>query len=87
MTYLESDSDDNVVNLVHVTDRGSVPHRAKVLIQGVPAHGVIDTGADITIMGGELFKMVASVNKLKKSKFKKPDKTPPYDQQTFTVWS
>ena len=55
-------------------------------IQGVPATGVIDSGADITIMGAELFKKVASVAHLKKSAFKKPDKTPyTYDHQPFSL--
>lgn len=47
-----SDSGDQV-NLVTVTDQGSKPRRAKVMVQGVyiPAYGVVDTGADITIMG------------------------------------
>ena len=51
-------------------------------IQGVPS----DTGADITIMGVELFKKVASVAQLKKSAFKKPDKIPyTYDHQPFSL--
>ena len=55
-------------------------------IQGVPATGAIDSGADITIMGAELFKKVASVAHQKKSAFKKPDKTPyTYDHQPFSL--
>ena len=38
--------------------------------------GIIDSGADITIIGGELFKKVATGAKLKKRDFKKPDKVP-----------
>ena len=33
-------------------------------VQGVPMEGVVDSGADITIIGGEMFKRVASVAKL-----------------------
>jgi len=73
-SYLHSDSEDNQVKLVQVPDQGSRNHRARVLVQGVPAQGLIDTGADITIMGGELFKLVAAANHLKKSQFKKADK-------------
>ena len=39
----------------------------QVDIAGVPATGLIDTGADITIMGPELFKKVATVAGLKDS--------------------
>ena len=35
--------------------------------------GIIDSGADITIMGGELFKKVAAAARLKKRDFKKAD--------------
>lgn len=30
-------------------------------IQGVPAKGIIDSGADITIMNGQLFQKVSAV--------------------------
>ena len=56
-----------------------------MFIQGVPAEGLIDSGAKITIMGGELFKKVATVNRLKKKDFK-PDKIPKtYSRETFTL--
>ena len=42
-------------------DKGSSPQCARVLVQGVPADGIVDSGAEITIMGAELFKRVASV--------------------------
>ena len=58
---------------------------AEVFIQGVPAEGLVDSGAEITIMGGELFKKVATVNRLKKD-FKKPDKVcKTYSRQTFPL--
>lgn len=55
------------VRVIRVTDRGSKPQYADVQVQGVPARGVIDSGSDITIMGGELFRHVAMVARLKKS--------------------
>ena len=67
------DSSDSDVNVVRVNDRGSKPQFAEVLIQGVPATGVIDTGADITIIGGELFQKVAAAARLKKRDFKRAD--------------
>ena len=59
-----------------VTDKGSRAQYARVSVSGVPANGVIDTGADITIIGGELFARVAAAACLRKKDFRKPDKTP-----------
>ena len=48
--------------------------------------GVVDTGSDITILGGEMFKKVASVARSHKKDFHPPDKKPRnYDQQPFTI--
>ena len=48
--------------------------------------GVIDTAADITIMGGEMFKKVAAVAKLHNKDFKPADKTPyNYDKKPFRL--
>ena len=59
--------------------------RANVEVQGVGALGVVDTGADIMIMGGELFKKVAAVARLKKD-FKPVDKRPyTYGDQPFKL--
>ena len=45
--------------------------------------GVIDSGADITIIGGE---QVATVAKLRKKDFRSADKTPrTYDQRPFVL--
>ena len=47
--------------------------------------GVIDTGADITKMGGKLFKKVVAA-RLKKRNFKKPDHVPHiYDIKEFQL--
>ena len=56
-------------NTVRVKDKGSKPQYVNVQVQGVPTSGIIDTGADITIMGGELFKKVAAAARLKKRDF------------------
>ena len=46
--------------------------------------GVVDTAADITIVGAEAFKRIAAVAKLKKRDLKPADKTPrTYDQKVF----
>ena len=39
---------------------------ARVIIHDVPADGLVDTAADITIVGGKLFALVASAAKLRK---------------------
>ena len=89
LDYLYSSSDDEEVRdvrQVRVSDKGSRPQCARVQIQGVPAFGIIDSGADITIMGNGLFHKVASVAHLKKRDFKKADKTPrTYDQKPFHI--
>ena len=89
MNYLLSDSDDehSDVKMICVVDQGSRPQRAKVIVGGgVPFIGIVDSRADITIMGGPAFKQVASVTKLRKRDFKQPDKIPRnYDQQPFHI--
>ena len=82
----ESSEDDAVVNQVRVADEGSQAHCARVLIQGVHAYGIIDSGVDITIMGGTLFKQVATAAQLRKRDFLAADKMPrTYDQYSFTL--
>ena len=45
---------------------------------------VVDSGADITIIGGEMFKQVATAAKLRKRDFKPPDQPPHnYDHKPF----
>lgn len=46
---------------LRLVDRGSSPQCVKIQVQGVPAYGVIDRGADITIIGGTRFKKVAKL--------------------------
>ena len=86
LDLLLSDSEDETIRLIRLTDKGSVPQGAKVLLQRVPAVGIIDSGADITIVGSKLFRKVATVAWLKKRDFYKPDKSPrTYDQNPFSL--
>ena len=81
-----SDSDGDDVRSVRVNYQGSKPHYAKVSVAGVPVAGVIDTGADITIINGALFAKVATVARLKKNDFQQADKVPrAYNQQKFSL--
>ncbi len=85
--YLLPDSDEEGVTRVtevRVMDKGSRPQYVKVEIGGVPLDGVVDTAADITIVGAEAFKRIAFVAKLRRRDFKPADKTPrTYDQKAF----
>ena len=82
----EEEDEATQVNSVRIADKGSVTKCVKVHVQGVPAYGLIDSGADITIIGGALFKKVATVARLKRRNLLKPDKVPrTYDQQPFTL--
>ena len=86
--YLMSDSDEGEkeVRTIRVKDTGSQHQRAAVDIQGVPAEGIIDSWADISIIGAELFKKIAAVARLKKSQLKKVDKVPvTYDQKPLKL--
>ena len=56
-----SDLADGDGCVVCVNNKGSMQCCASVEVQGVEAWGMVDTGADITIMGGELFKKIAAV--------------------------
>ena len=65
---------------------GSRPRYACIDIQGVPTQGVIDSGSDITIIGGELFRKVAAVARLRKKDLRKPDRVPrTYDNTPFAL--
>ena len=87
LNLLYSSSDEEAdIRMVRVEDKGSQPHCAPIQIQGVPAYGIIDSGADITIIGGNLFRKVAAAARLKKRDLQKPDKTPrTYDQKPFQL--
>lgn len=66
LDVLLPDSDDEGVCQIQLDYRGSRPRHVRVEIQGVPAQGFVDTGADITIIGGDLFRRVAAVARLRK---------------------
>ena len=88
LDFLQPDSnyEPGDIKTVRIQDKGRKPREVLVDVQGVPVTGVIDSGADITITGAELFKEVASEARLKKSAFKKPDKTPyTYNRQPFSL--
>jgi len=85
---LDSDSEhsDSSVSTVRVEDKGSRPRKVTVTVQGIPARGVIDSGADITIINADLFKHIAAAAKLRRKAFKQPDKVPyTYDQKPFQL--
>ena len=56
------------------------------VVTWVSVTGLVDSGADITIMGGELFKCIAVATKLRKWELKRADKTPrTYEQRISTL--
>ena len=58
---LSDSEEESRVLQVRVEDKGSKSQLALVEIAGVLANGIVDTAADITIMGPEIIKKVASV--------------------------
>ena len=84
--YQSDSSEDEAIRKIQVQDQGSHSHIAKVLVQGYPADGIVDSCADITIINGHLLKQVAAAAKLRKRDLKKADKTPlTYNRQTFSL--
>jgi len=70
----------NVIPVIHkyfssvrINDKGSKPKFVSVQVQGVSTLGIIDIGADITIMGFKLLRKVVAAARLKKHGFKKAD--------------
>ena len=78
---LPSDSEEEgEVRLVRVEYHGA-EH-----MEGVPASGVIDSGAEISIINGILFRKIAAVARLKRSQLKPPDRIPKtYDRKVFQL--
>ena len=68
---LESDLSDDREQVLHlrVGDKGSLPRCMKGEVQGVPMYGIMDSGADITIIGDQTFKKVATAAKHKRRDF------------------
>ena len=90
--YSDSDSkhSDSSVSTVHIEDMGSRPRKVTVTstVQGIPARGVIDSDADITIINADLYKNIEATAKLRKKAIKQPDKVPvpyTYDQKLFQL--
>ena len=55
---LESDLSDDREQVLHLTvsDKGTLPRCVKMEVQGIPMYGIMDSGADITIMRDQTFK-------------------------------
>ena len=71
---------------MRIDDKGSRQQYADVVVEGVPATGVVDSGAEITIMNVKLFARIAAVARLKKSQLKPPNRVPrTYDRRVFTL--
>ena len=88
--HLLPDSDEEEpaagVNEVRVQHKGNHPQSVRVVVAGVPVDGIVDTAADITIVGAEIFKHIAAVAKLRRRDLKPADKTPrTYDQKIFRL--
>ena len=88
LSYHLLDSDEASVKQIRVLDRGSVHQQARVVIAGVPVVGAVDTGSDLTIMGGGEFKQVAVAARLHKKDFRPADKNPfNYDRKPLGGWT
>ena len=71
---------------MRIEDQGSHQQFADVVVAGVPVTGVVDSGAEITIMNRRFFAKVAAVARLKKSQLKPPDRVPKtYYRRVFTL--
>ena len=70
---------------VDLADDGS-PQSATVKIEGVSVTGIIDTGSDIIIISGDMFKTVIAKAGLKKVEFKTANKQAfTYNKQRITL--
>jgi hypothetical protein len=72
---------------VRINDGGGRQQYAEVLIEGVLARGVIDSGAKISIINGKLFSLIAAIARLKKSRLKPPDRISKTPQNVHTQWT
>ena len=79
-------NDNTEVRQVHVHDRGSKSQCVRVVVQCVPTYEIVDSAADITIMGGNAFEQVIAAAKLKKKDFNPLDQVPHnYDHRPFNL--
>ena len=51
---------------MRIPDNGNKRQYAKVVVGGVPLYGIVDNGTDISIMGSNAFKQVATGAKLQR---------------------
>ena len=78
-------ADSTLSAAVDLADDGS-PQSATVKIEGVPVMGIIDTGSDITIISGDMFKTVIAKAGLKREEFKTANKQAfTYNKQRITL--
>lgn len=56
---------------VQIRRKGSRSQQVSIFLQGVPTTGVVDSGADITIINGAQLKRVAAAAKLGHDKLTK----------------
>ena len=81
-----SDSEDGSVIIVRIEDNRSQPRKVTVDLQDLTVSGMIDSGADITIMNGDVSKKVAAIGWLSNRAFKPADKIPyGYDSIPFKL--
>ena len=57
----------------------ALPKCIEVLIEGIPIRGVIDTGSDISILNGSVFREITTARGLKKLK--------PANQKGLHLWT
>lgn len=82
LLYSSDSEDESHVNRISITDRQW--RQIPISTGGVPANGVIDMGAEITIIERQLFAKVAAASHIRKKDFHKADKVPrTYDGKTF----
>ena len=83
---LSTDSEDSEdgVRQIRISDQGSRQQHADIMIEGVPARGIIDSGADITIVGGELFRRIAAVETTQEEPAEATGQKT-YDRKTFAL--
>ena len=70
---LYSPDSENICGRVHqirISYEGSQQQHAPVQLQGVQIRGVVNSRADITTVGGEIFRRFAAASRLRKSQLK-----------------
>ena len=86
MSFLYSSESEDTINPVQVKDEGSHAKYVKVDVQGVPTYGIVDSGANITILGGAMFKKVTAAGRLRKKDFPNQTKPPTPMTRSHSGW-